>query len=97
MQITGVIVLGNEAPPPGSTLFLGLVKSVDDPNPRTCIDAERNPVTDVGQFYAQVACTPQPGDMLYYVLIIGAPEDRNWHSGVLPMPEDLTDFRINAQ
>ncbi|MGI8551917.1 MAG: hypothetical protein ACR2PL_14195, partial [Dehalococcoidia bacterium] len=97
LLMTGVLAIGGAPPPPGSTLFLGLVKSETDEDPRTCIDAERNPVNDVGQFYAQVACTPQRGDQLLYVLIIGRPEERNWHRGVIPVPPDLTDFRIEAE
>jgi hypothetical protein len=94
--MTGVIALNGDAPPTGSTLYLGLVTSADDTNPRTCIDAARNPVNDVGQFYAQVACKPKSGDQLLYVLIIGDPGQRNWHRGVIPMPADLTNFRIDA-
>lgn len=95
--MSGVVTLNGQAPPDGSTLYLALVKSADDVQPRTCIDAERNPVNNVGQFYAQVACKPQQGDMLLYVLIIGRPEDRNWHRGVIPMPLDLTNFRVDTQ
>lgn len=95
--MTGVIALNGLAPPEGSTLYLGLVKSENDSNPRTCIDPENNPVNDVGQFYAQVACTPKSGDMLLYVLIVGDPAARDWHRGVIPLPPDLTDFRINTE
>lgn len=94
--MAGVITLNGDPPPSGSTLFLGLVTSATDTNPRTCIDAQRNPVNDQGQFYAQVACKPQPGDQLYYVLIIGPAGDRNWRRGVITMPADLSNFQIQA-
>lgn len=96
LLMTGVIALNGDAPPPGSTLYLGLVTSPDDNSPRTCIDAARNPVNDVGQFYAQVACKPKSGDQLLYVLILGDPGERNWHRGVIPVPSDLSNFRIDA-
>jgi len=94
--MTGVIALNGDAPPPGSTLYLGLVSSPNDNNPRTCIDADRNPVNAVGQFYAQVACSPKTGDQLLYVLILGDPGARDWHRGVIALPPNLRDFRIDA-
>jgi hypothetical protein len=94
--ISGTVSLAGNIPPTGSTLFLALVKSANDPQPRPCIDAQRNPVNEQGQFYAQVACTPQPGDQLSYVLIVGAPAARDWHPGVVPLPSDLTNVRLDA-
>jgi hypothetical protein len=95
--MSGVVTFAGAAPPPGSSMFLGLAKSADDQQPRTCIDAARNPVNDVGQFYAQVACTPQQGDQLLYVLIIGPEGERNWHRGVMPIPSDLTNLQVDVQ
>jgi hypothetical protein len=92
--ISGTVEYQGAAPPAGSTLYLALVKSASDSSPRACIDAERDPVNDQGQFYAQVACSPQPGDQLMYVLIIGPASERDWHPGVVPMPSDLTDVRL---
>lgn len=94
--ISGTISWAGGAPPAGSTLFLALVKSANDPQPRTCIDAARNPVNDQGQFYAQVACAPQAGDQLSFVLIIGPAGERNWHSGVVPLPADLANVHLTA-
>lgn len=95
--ISGVVALDGGAPPAGSSLFLGLAKSADDQQPRTCIDAARDPVNDVGQFYAQVSCKPQPGDQLLYVLVIGAEGERNWRRGVVAMPSDLTNVHLTVQ
>ncbi len=92
--ISGTVEYQGAAPPSGSTLYLALVKSASDTSPRPCIDAERDPVNDQGQFYAQVACSPQPGDQLMYVLIIGPPAQRDWHSGVMPLPSDLTNVHL---
>src|SRR6476661_10498172 len=74
--ISGIVALRGAAPPQGSTLFLGLVKGPSDQQPRTCIDAERDPVNEEGQFYAQVNCTPQSGDQLMYVLVVGPAGNR---------------------
>jgi hypothetical protein len=94
--MSGTITVTGAPPPPNSTLYLGLVKSASDPQPRLCIDAERDPVDQAGKFSARVACTPQPGDQLSYTLIIGPPGLRDWHSGVVPLPSDLTSLRLNA-
>jgi hypothetical protein len=94
--ISGTIEYNGGAPPPGSTLYLALVKSANDPQPRSCIDADRNPVNDQGQFYAQVACNPQAGDQLMFVLIIGPAAQRDWHMGVVPLPSDLTNVQLVA-
>lgn len=95
--VSGVVSFQGAAPPDASSLYLGLVKSADDRQPRTCIDAARDPINEVGQFYAQVSCKPQPGDQLVYVLIIGPEGERNWHRGVVPMPSDLTNVHIDVQ
>jgi hypothetical protein len=95
--MSGVIALKGAAPPAGSTLYLGLVKSASDQQPRTCIDAERNPVNEEGQFYAQIACTPQSGDQLKYVLIVGPSGNRDWHDAVVPLPSDLSNVKLDAQ
>ena len=87
--ISGIVALRGAAPPAGSTLFLGLVKGPSDQQPRTCIDAERNPVNEEGQFYAQVGCQPQSGDQLMYVLVVGPSGNRDWHQAVVPIPSDL--------
>jgi hypothetical protein len=92
--ISGTVEYNGAVPPDGSTLYLALVKSPNDQQPRTCIDAERDPINDQGQFYAQVACNPQPGDQLMYVLIIGPPAQRDWHPGVVPLPSDLTNVHL---
>ena len=92
--ISGTVAYNGGAPPAGSTLYLALVKSANDTQPRACIDAERDPINDQGQFYAQVACTPQTGDQLEYVLIIGPAAQRDWHMGVVPLPSDLTNVRL---
>lgn len=94
--MSGTITLVGGPPPPSSTLFLGLVKSTSDTQPRTCIDAERDPVDATGKFSARVACTPQPGDQLTYTLVVGAAGDRNWHTGYVAIPADLTTLKIDA-
>jgi len=94
---SGVVTYQALAPPAQSSLYLALVKSASDPNQRACIDAARDPLDTSGQFKAQVACSPQSGDQLYYVLVIGPEGQRNWRSGVLPLPSDLTKIRIDAK
>jgi len=93
----GVVTYQGVAPPAQSSLYLALVKSAGDPNQRACIDAARDPLDSSGQFKAQVACSPQSGDQLYYVLVIGPEGQRNWRIGVLPLPSDPTKIRIDAQ
>ncbi len=92
--ISGTVAYNGGVPPAGSTLYLALVKSANDPQPRACIDAERDPINDQGQFYAQVACSPQTGDQLEYVLIIGPAAQRDWHQGIVPLPSDLTNVHL---
>jgi hypothetical protein len=95
--MSGTITLACAPPPPDSTLFLGLASSTGDAQQTTCIDAERDPVDSAGNFRAQVACSPKPGQQLTYTLIIGPPGQRNWHSGSIPIPADLSNFKIDAQ
>jgi hypothetical protein len=95
--ISGTITFGGAPPPPDSTLFLGLASSPGDPQPATCIDAERDPVDSAGRFRAQVACSPKPGQLLAYTLVIGPPGQRNWHTGTMAVPSDLTNLTIDAQ
>jgi hypothetical protein len=95
--MSGTITLAGAPPPPESTLFLGLASAPGDPQPAPCIDAERDPVDSAGKFRAQVACSPKPGGQLAYTLVIGPPGQRNWHSGYLPVPSDLTNLKIEAQ
>jgi hypothetical protein len=92
----GAVTYQGDIPPAGSSLYLALVTSPDDTQRRTCIDAERDPLSDKGVFVVQVACEPQAGDQLYYTLIIGAAGDRNWHSGVMPLPSDQRNIRIDV-
>jgi hypothetical protein len=94
--MSGTITLAGAAPPPASTLFRGLATSTTDTQPRTCIEAERNPVDATGNFTARVACTPQRGDQLTYTLVIGYPGERNWHTGYMAIPADLTTLKIDA-
>jgi hypothetical protein len=93
---SGVVTYQGAPPPTQSSLYLALVKAATDPNQRPCIDAARDPLDNSGQFSAQVACSPQSGDQLYYVLVIGPEGQRNWHSGALPLPADLTKIRIDV-
>jgi hypothetical protein len=93
---SGMVTYQGAPPPAQSSLYLALVKSASDPNQRPCIDATRDPLDNGGQFSAQVACSPQSGDQLYYVLVIGPEGQRNWHSGALPLPADLTKIRIDV-
>jgi hypothetical protein len=95
--ISGTITVGGAPPPPDSTLFLGLALTPGDPQPATCIDAERDPVDSAGKFRAQVACSPKLGQQLAYTLVVGSPGQRNWHSGSMPVPSDLTNLTIDAQ
>jgi hypothetical protein len=94
--MSGTVAINGGAPPAGSTLFLGLVKSASDQQPRTCIDAERDPVNEQGQFYAQVSCNPQSGDQLMFVLVVGPAGNRDWHQAVVPLPADLSNMQLQA-